>query len=164
MNIEITENIILGSIIYALSNRFGNNYHYYDEEIEQGFEKPSFHVQKIDDNSKKGYTGHQYHLTDDIYRYEIKYFTDDKNNKVKDINDKIDELKQLFRYLEIVNIDGDKVYSKYNRINNIEVTIVDKVLHFDIVFPMRTIQYLDIDKVKTNYLDKHIINKEKEDM
>lgn len=164
MNIEITENIILGSIIYALSNRFGNNYHYYDEEIEQGFEKPSFHVQKIDDNSKKGYTGHQYHLTDDIYRYEIKYFTDNKNNKVKDINDKIDELKQLFRYLEIVNIDGDKVYSKCNRINNIEVTIVDKVLHFDIVFPMRTIQYLDIDKVKTNYLDKHIINKEKEDM
>ena len=164
MNIEITENIILGSIIYALSNRFGNNYHYYDEEIEQGFEKPSFHVQKIDDNSKKGYTGHQYHLTDDIYRYEIKYFTDNKNNKVKDINDKIDELKQLFRYLEIVNIDGDKVYSKCNRINNIEVIIVDKVLHFDIVFPMRTIQYLDIDKVKTNYLDKHIINKEKEDM
>ena len=164
MNIEITENIILGSIIYALSNRFGNNYHYYDEEIEQGFEKPSFHVQKIDDNSKKGYTGHQYHLTDDIYRYEIKYFTDNKNNKVKDINDKIDELKQLFRYLEIVNIGGDKVYSKCNRINNIEVIIVDKVLHFDIVFPMRTIQYLDIDKVKTNYLDKHIINKEKEDM
>ena len=29
---------------------------------------------------------------------------------------------------------------------------------------MRTIQYLDMDKVKTNYLDKHIINKEKEDM
>lgn len=164
MNIEITENIILGSIIYALSNHFGDNYHYYDEEIEQGFEKPSFHVQKIDDNSKKGYTGHQYHLTDDIYRYEIKYFTDNKDNKVKDINDKIDELKQLFRYLEIVNIDGDKVYSKCNRINNIEVTIVDKVLHFDIVFPMRTIQYLDMDKVKTNYLDKHIINKEKEDM
>ena len=164
MNIEITENIILGSIIYALSNHFGDKYHYYDEEIEQGFEKPSFHVQKIDDNSKKGYTGHQYHLTDDTYRYEIKYFTDNKNNKVKDINDKIDELKQLFRYLEIVNIDGDKVYSKYNRINNIEVTIVDKVLHFDIVFPMRTIQYLDMDKVKTNYLDKHIINKEKEDM
>ena len=49
MNIEITENIILGSIIYALSNHFGDNYHYYDEEIEQGFEKPSFHVQKIDD-------------------------------------------------------------------------------------------------------------------
>ena len=95
---------------------------------------------------------------------EIKYFTDNKNNKVKDINDKIDELKQLFRYLEIVNINGDKVYSKCNRINNIEVTIVDKVLHFDIVFPMRTIQYLDMDKVKTNYLDKHIINKEKEDM
>ena len=33
------------------------------------------------------------------------------------VQQKIDELKQLFRYLEIVNIDGDKVYSKYNRIS-----------------------------------------------
>jgi len=164
MNIEITENIILGSIIYALSQEFGDSYNYYDEEIEQGFEKPAFHVQKIDNNSKKGYTGHQHLLTDDTYRYEIKYFTDSKDNKVKDINDKVDKLKQLFRYLEIVNFVDNKVYSKSNRINTIEVTIVDKVLHFDIVFPMRTIQYLDIDKVKTNYLTKHIINKEKEDM
>lgn len=164
MNIEINENIILGSIIYALSQEFGDGYHYYDEEIEQGFEKPSFHVQRIDNNHRKGYTGHQYQLKDDNYRYEIKYFTNIKDNKIKDINDKIDKLKSIFRYLEIVNFVDDKVYSKANRINNIEVTIVDGVLHFDLLFPIRTIMYLDMDKVKTNYLDKHIINKEKEDM
>lgn len=164
MNIEINENIILGSIIYALSQEFGDGYHYYDEEIEQGFEKPSFHVQRIDNNHRKGYTGHQYYLTDDNYRYEIKYFTNIKDNKIKDINDKIDKLKSIFRYLEIVNFVDDKVYSKANRINSIEVTIVDGVLHFDLLFPIRTVMYLDMDKVKTNYLDKHIINKEKEDM
>ena len=32
-----------------------------------------------------------------------------KNNKIKDINDKIDELKQIFNYLEIVNIKDNKV-------------------------------------------------------
>lgn len=164
MNIEITENIILGSIIYALSQEFGDSYNYYDEEIEQGFQKPAFHVQRIDNNHRKGYTGHEYQLTDDNYRFEIKYFSDIKDNKIKDINDKIDKLKQIFRYLYIVNIDGNNVYSKANRVNSIEINIVDGVLHFDLLFPIRTMMYLDIDKVRTNYLDKHIINKEKEDM
>ena len=104
MNIEITENIIRGSIVYQLKQAFGDSYKYYDEEIEQGFEKPSFHVSRIDDISRKGYTGNQYKLVDNTYRYVIKYFTAEKNNKSKDINDKIDELKQIFNYLEIVNI------------------------------------------------------------
>ena len=30
MNIEITENIIRGSIVYALKEAFGNNYKYYE--------------------------------------------------------------------------------------------------------------------------------------
>lgn len=164
MNIEITENIIRGSIVYALKNAFGNSYKYYDEEIPQGFETPSFGISRVDNIARKGYTGHEYKMTDNTYRYVIKYFTNEKYSKVKDINDKIDVLKQIFKYLEIINIDGDKVYSKPNRINDITIEVSDGVLLFQISFPLRTVEYLNIDKVKSNTLVTHIINKEKEDM
>lgn len=163
MNIEVTENIIRGSIIYQLKQAFGDSYKYYDEEIEQGFEKPSFHVSRVDGTSRKGYTGNNYKLVDNDYRYVIKYFTANKNNKLGDINDKIDELKQIFSYLELVNFKDGKVYSKLNRINDITVTVSDSVLLFQISFPIITIQHMEVDKVKNNYLEQHIINKEKEE-
>lgn len=163
MELEITENIIRGSIIYQLKNAFGDTYKYYDEEIEQGFQKPSFHVSRIDLISRKGYTGNQHRLVDNTYNYVIKYFTNEEYGKVKDINDKIDKLKDIFNYLEIVNFKDGKAYSKPNRINDINVTVSDGVLLFQIGFPMRTIQYLEVDKVKNNYLEQHIINKEKEE-
>lgn len=163
MELEITENIIRGSIIYSLKEAFGDTYKYYDEEIEQGFKKPSFYVQRVGNSSRKGYTGHQYELRDDLYEYSIIYFTDKDYGRIKDINDKIDKLKDIFKYLNIINIVDGKVYSKPNRINNINVMVSDKVLTFDIQFPIRTVQYLEVDKVKTNTLEQHIINKEKEE-
>lgn len=163
MNIEITENIIRGSIVYALKNAFGDSYKYYDEEIPEGFEKPSFGVSRVDNTSRKGYTGHEYKIVDDTYRYVIKYFTNEKYSKVKDINEKIDVLKKTFRYLDIVNIVGNKVYSKSNRINDITIEESDGTLLFQISFPIRTVEYLNLDKVKTNTLVTHIINKEKEE-
>lgn len=163
MELEITENIIRGSIIYALRNAFGDSYTYYDEEIEQGFKKPSFHVSKIDITSRKGYTGHQHKIIDNTYRYVIKYFTAEDYGKIKDINDKIDKLNEVFNYLEIVNIKDSKVFSCLNRINDIFVTISDGVLLFQISFPMRTVQFMEIDKVKSYALQEHIINKEKEE-
>nr|DAT28974.1 MAG TPA: tail completion protein [Caudoviricetes sp.] len=156
MKIEITENIITGSIIYNLKEVFGDKYKYYDEEIIQGFQRPSFSVSKVDIITSKGYTGHQYQLTDNTYRYVIKYFTDEKFNKIKDINDKIDKLKQIFKYLNIINIKEDKVYSKLNRINSINITESDGTLLFQITFPLRTVEYLEIDKVKTKKLKINI--------
>ena len=163
MELEITENIIRGSIIYQLKEAFGKEYKYYDEEIEQGFEKPSFHVSRIDLISRKGYTGNEHRLVDNTYKYVIKYFTNSKA-KIKDINDKIDQLRDIFSYLNIVNIKDNKVYTKPNRINDITVTISDDVLLFQIGFPIRTVQYLNIDKVKNLELEQHIINKEKEEL
>ena len=104
-----------------------------------------------------------YKLVDNDYRYVIKYFTANKNNKLGDINDKIDELKQIFSYLELVNFKDGKVYSKLNRINDITVTVSDGVLLFQISFPIITIQHMEVDKVKNNYLEQHIINNEKEE-
>lgn len=161
MELEITENIIRGSIIYQLREAFGDSYEYYDEEIEQGFKRPSFHVSRIDLISRKGYTGNEHRLVDNTYKYVIKYFTNEKS-KVKDINDKIDKLRDIFSYLNIVNIKDKEVYSKPNRINDITVTVSDDVLLFQIGFPIRTVQYLKVDKVKS--LEQHIINKEKEEL
>ncbi|MGM9543595.1 MAG: DUF6838 family protein [Romboutsia timonensis] len=163
MNIEVTENIIRGSIIYQLKQFFGDSYKYYDEEIEQGFQKPSFHVSRIDGISRKGYTGNEYKLVDNTYRYVIKYFTAEENNKIGDINNKIDELKQIFNYLELVNFKDNKVYSKLSRINDITVTVSDGVLLFQISFPLQTVEYVKVDKVKSNTLEEHIINNEKEE-
>lgn len=162
MNIEVTENIIRGSIIYQLKQAFGNSYKYYDEEIEQGFQKPSFHVSRVDGISRKGYTGKEYKLVDNTYRYVIKYFTAE-DNKIGDINNKIDELKQIFSYLELVNIKENKVYSKLSRINDITITVSDGVLLFQISFPLQTVEFVKVDKVKSNTLQQHIINNEKED-
>ena len=97
------------------------------------------------------------------YRYVIKYFTNEKYSKIKDINDKIDVLKKTFSYLDIVNFKDGKVYSKPNRINDISITESDGTLLFQISFPIRTVQCLELDKVKTNTLKTHIINKEKEE-
>lgn len=162
MNINVTENIIRGSIVYQLKQFFGDSYKYYDEEIEQGFEKPSFHVSRVDGTSRKGYTGKEYKLVDNTYRYVIKYFTANEN-KIEDINNKIDELKHLFSYLELVNIVDNKVYSKLSRINDITVTVSDGTLLFQISFPLQTVEYVKMDKVRSNVLKEHIINKEKEE-
>lgn len=163
MELEVSENIIRGSIVYQLKNAFGDSYKYYDEEIEQGFERPSFHVSRVDLTSRKGYTGNEHKIVDNTYRYVIKYFTAEKNSKLKDINNKIDKLKEVFNYLEIVNFRDSKAYTCLNRINDITVTISDSVLLFQISFPMRTVQYMNVDKVKSNILEQHIINKEKEE-
>ena len=80
-------------------------------------------MSRVDGTSRKGYTGNNYKLVDNDYRYVIKYFTANKNNELGDINDKIDELKQIFSYLELVNFKDGKVYSKLNRINDITVTV-----------------------------------------
>lgn len=156
MNIEITENIIRGSIIYALHNKFGDSYKYYDENIDQGFEKPSFHVFRFDAINKKGYTGNEYSFENTSYRFRIKYFSNENYKVVEDNNNKIDDLKQLFKYLEIVNIDGDKVYSKSNRVNQIEYITEDGVLIFDLLLDIRTLQHLEISKVKANVLTEDI--------
>ena len=156
MNIEVTENILVGSIVYQLSQFFGEDYTYYTEELEQGFKRPAFHVSRVDNTSRKGYTGHQYKLRDDDYRFVIKYFTDVKDKEKEDINNKIDDLKKLFDYLYIVNFNEEKVYSKANRINSISVTVQEDVLFFEMVIPIRTVMYLDIDKVKDNYLTENI--------
>lgn len=157
--ILISENIIKSSIIYALKQAFGDTYKYYDEQMPEKFEKPSFHVSKIDSFSRKGYTGHQYKFKDNSYRYLIKYFTDEKLQIITDLNNKTDELEEVFEYLNIVNLQEDtSIISSANRVNDIFVTISDGVLLFEIQFPIRKVQSSDITRVQENILTEYVKN------
>lgn len=156
MSIQISENIIKGSIIYQLTQLFGDQYTYYGEEIPENFKRPCFHVSRISDISTKGYTGNEYRFRDDQYRYEIKYFTDKKTNINEDINDKIDILKNGFDYLNIININDGKIDSKPNRINSIEIQTSEDVLMFDLIFPIRVVLPQSVDKVQANILNEYL--------
>lgn len=155
--ILITENIIKSSIVYQLKQTFGSKYKYYDELLPEHFKSPSFSVIKIDGFSRKGYTGKEYKFKDNEYRYLIKYFTNEKLKVIEDLNNKIDDLEKTFDYLNIVNIKEDgTMISQFNRINNITTTISDGVLLFEIQFPIRKIEKINIDKVKENRLKEYV--------
>lgn len=157
--IELSENIIKSSIIYALKQTFGSDYKYYDELMPEKFEKPSFAVSKIDGFSRKGYTGHEYKFKDNEYRYLIKYFTGEKLQIIEDLNNKTDILEEAFEYLNIVNLQEDgSIISQLNRVNDITTTISDGVLLFEIQFPIRKVKTSDITKVQENILTEYVKN------
>ena len=80
---EITEDIIVGSIIKQLKDHFGNTYKYYDTLIEEGFIRPSFYVYRVNDIHKKQYTGSEYRFKNDNYIYVIRYFPSNEISSIK---------------------------------------------------------------------------------
>jgi len=158
---EITEKIIVGSIIKQLKDKFGANYKYYDTLIEQGFVRPSFYVYRVNDIYKKQYRGSEYRFNNDNYIYVIRYFptNDRSSDRTGEINDMVDDLKEVFEYLEIVNITPSEIEGKdptiekqYNHINNIEINVVDNVLQFQMEFDLRTVKLPTVNKVEENIL------------
>lgn len=163
----ITENIIAKSIIYQLKKYFGDSYEYHTEELPQKFKRPCFAILKATDSSRKGYTGHNYSMTSNTYRYIIQYFTDNELLPNKDLNDITDGIKEVFRYLDIIQLNEDGSLIKNedgslstftNRVNSIDVDKSDGVLIVGIQFSLRTVIVEDIDKVLYNYLDEYIKN------
>lgn len=162
---EITEDIIVGSIIKQLKDHFGNTYKYYDTLIEEGFIRPSFYVYRVNDIHKKQYTGSEYRFKNDNYIYVIRYFpTNDRSfDRTGEINSIIDDLKEVFEYLEIVNItpsetegEDPTIDTQYNHINNIEINVVDNVLQFQIEFDLRTVKLPTVNKVEENILTEEL--------
>lgn len=156
---EITEDIIVGSIIKQLKDHFGNSYKYYDTLIEEGFIRPSFYVYRVNDIYKKQYSGSEYRFKNDNYIYVIRYFppNDRSFDRTSNINGVVDDLKDVFEYLEIVNITevegkDPTIDKQFNHINNIEINVVDNVLQFQIEFDLRTIKQPTVNKVQENIL------------
>lgn len=156
--IEINENIILGSITYNLSKAFGEEYTYYNEEIKQDFKKPSFHISKLNLFSRKGYTGDSYKAVDNEYVYIIKYFSNNTNNLVKDINEKIDKIKETFEYLNIINFEGEEEIISPTRINKMEFNTTDGVLITTLYFSLNGMKYLDKEKLESITIKGNIKN------
>lgn len=116
-------NDICIGIHQALSSHFpGVNI--YKEEMEQGFEKPCFFVKIVKDDISKEL--HQRYRRNVFF--DIRYFSD----KVKANEDCHDMANQLYEVLDYIQAGSSLLRSR-----NKGYEIVDKILHFFLVFDMR---------------------------
>lgn len=153
--VEVTNTIILKSIIKMLSDTFGDNYKYYDEVILQNFKRPCFHVQRIILISEVKTDNDYCRIYDNTYRYAITYFTKEETNKIEDINDITDKLIRLFGYVDIVNFNGDDTTVSYKKVLDRNINVVDGTLVFDFKFRM-----LLTEEKSPQLMKKHILIKE----
>lgn len=160
MRVEITLDILVGSIVNQLKDTFGEDYKYYDKVITQGFEKPSFSVTMINNISTRQYAGNELTLMSDSYRFGIYYFYSDKYPNKKEVWDVMDKLKLNFQFLTIVNfLDNDEIRKEQIKVSNLVFQEVDTgVLLCQIELPVKTVILNEVTKV--NSLKNDIINKE----
>lgn len=121
-------NKIITGISQALDAEFNSEeneeYTIYTEDVEQGLEAPCFFIFSLKPSSKQ-LVGNRY---DRKYPFDIHYFPKDEEN----INNEINEVtERLFIALEYITVDNDLV-----RGTNMNVEIVDNVLHFFVDFNM----------------------------
>lgn len=92
-------NLILDSITKQLGTTFGTNYRYYVEDVEQGLERPAFHI------GTRGLTMRSISPTLYNRRFPmvIHYFSDDKVNNKKDCYAKCAEILDCIEYLPVEN-------------------------------------------------------------
>ena len=121
-------NKIITGISQALDAEFNSEeneeYTIYTEDVEQGLEEPCFFIFSLKPSSKQ-LVGNRY---DRKYPFDIHYFPKDEEN----INNEINEVtERLFTALEYITVDNNLV-----RGTNMNVEIVDNVLHFFVDFNM----------------------------
>ena len=136
MRVEITLDILVGSIVNQLRETFGEeDYKYYDKVITEGFEKPSFSVTMINNISTRQYAGNELTLMSDSYRFGIYYFYSDNF------------------------LDNDEIRKEQIKVSNLVFQEVDTgVLLCQIELPVKTVILHEVTKV--NSLKNDIINKE----
>lgn len=121
-------NKIITGISQALDAEFNSEeneeYTIYTEDVEQGLEEPCFFIFSLKPNLKQ-LVGNRY---DRKYPFDIHYFPKDEEN----INNEINEVtERLFTALEYITVDNNLV-----RGTNMNIEIVDNVLHFFVDFNM----------------------------
>ena len=93
-------NSILNAVTKQLGTTFGNSYHYYVENIEQGLTKPCFTADILIPLHRVRNAV----LYDKTMPLVIHYFTDSKTNKKKDCYSIAEELVSCLEYLPFENI------------------------------------------------------------
>ncbi len=88
-------NQLLNAVTKQLGTTFGTGYHYYVEDIEQGFEKPAFHARvRIPTQRSKSAI-----LYDRTMPIVIHYFTDSKTDVMKQCYDMGEQIVECLEYL-----------------------------------------------------------------
>lgn len=153
MNIYINENIVRSSIVKMLSEKYPT-IEIYKEQVPQGFKTPSFHVYRINVSMSRGYQGHGYNFDTNAYNYVIRYFPASKDRPIEEINDIITDLSVLFKDVIIYNIiegkeeESEKITIPVHTTRR-DAETQDNILTFVISFNIRTVDVIDLEKVKT---------------
>lgn len=135
-------NKLIDAISVKLHQTFGDNYKYYSESIEQGFEEPCFFIKLI--TSTQGRKSQIRYLKGQ--KFDIHYFPSevDKNLEMLDVIEKLNDV------LEYVTDADVNIYAG----SNISSEIVDEVLHFFVSFDAYVYKMPDaVDKMEDLTVD-----------
>lgn len=113
---------VLNSVTKTLHATFGDNYHYYVEDIEQDLQTPCFTIEPLILTSRS-INRKDYHKNFSIV---LHYFTDDRKNKKKDSLIMAEKVLEAIEYIEIDN--------HLLRGEDMEYAITDDVLQIFITY------------------------------
>lgn len=127
--------LILNAVTKQLGTTFGNGYHYYVEDVEQGLDEPCFTVDLILP-LQRAKSPVLYDRTMPIVIY---YFSDSKNNIKKDCYKKGEQLAECLEYLPF---DGGLI-----RGEEISWQMIDDVLKFFVTYKLTTKRVSETDEI-----------------
>ena len=139
-------NSILNAVTKQLGTTFGNGYHYYVEDVEQGLKEPCFTVDLVIP-LKRSKSPVLYDRTMPIV---VHYFSDSKNNTKNDCYTKGEQIVECLEYLPF---EGGLI-----RGENISWQMVDDVLQVFVTYKFTTMVVTEpeetIETFETNVTPK----------
>ena len=132
-------NSVVNAVTKQLGTTFGNSYHYYVEDIEQGVKKPCFHVgTRITLQRSKSPV-----LYDRTIPIVVHYFSGNLNNLRNDCYSMGEQIVECLEYLPFKN--------KIIRGEDISYQLVDDVLQVFITYNFTTQKVVATEESMTNF-------------
>ena len=146
-------NAVIDGVISALSNRFGNEYKYYPENIEQDMKVPCFLIRCIRPKTT---------IYRDVYKLSehsivVQYIPKDEDEPRLEINDIADALCPTLEFITVK--DGDNMTNVMA--TNIDTNITDNILTFTCNYDFFVKEIIQEETIKSYSNDLNV--KESED-
>ena len=125
-------NDVVDGVSIKINELFGDEYKIHTNNVKQGLEMPCFFIKRLP-SSKKKLIGNRYENTDNLVVHAMIEDSEDKEEKLNDIADKLYELE----YITLLNNDMLKGY-------DMKTEISDGVLLFFVTYKYFT--YKEIQK------------------
>ena len=125
-------NDVIDGVSIKINELFGDKYKIHINNVKQGLELPCFFIKRLP-SSKKKLIGNRYENTDNLVVHAMIEDSEDKEEKLNDIADKLYELE----YITLLNSDMLKGY-------DMKTEISDGVLLFFVTYKYFT--YKEIQK------------------